>query len=92
MRGNQPSLLIFAAALVMSLSVVSCGSNPDNAKASETFADCLHRNGIEAQGVEVTVGSDGTVESISLTIISEGEVAYEPALRLSCTEEVELNQ
>ena len=31
-----------------------------------------------AEDVEVTLDSDGKVENISLAIISEGEVAYEP--------------
>lgn len=38
----------------------------------------------------VTMDGD-TVGEISVAILSEGDVAYEPALREACTEEVELN-
>ncbi|MGB7861356.1 MAG: hypothetical protein WBM90_12730 [Acidimicrobiia bacterium] len=92
MRGKRLRLLTYLASLVMIVPVVSCSTTPDNEKASETFADCLDRNGVIAEGVEVTVGSNGKVEGISLRILSEGDIGYEPALRLSCTEEVELNQ
>jgi len=79
------------AVLVSALVLVSCG-RPDNGRALEVFADCLRRNGVEAEDVELTLNSDGSVAEVSVTIISEGGVAYEPAVRLACIEEVELNQ
>lgn len=81
----------FGLAIALSLSLFAC-SPPDSGRAAEIFADCLQRNGVEAENVEVILNSDGTVGSISARIVSEGGVAYEPTIRLACTEEVELNQ
>lgn len=92
MECKRPRLQTYLTSLLMILSLVSCSTTSDNEEASRTFADCLSLNGVEAEGVEVTVDTDGKVEGIAVTIISEGEVAYEPILRLGCTEEVELNQ
>jgi hypothetical protein len=39
--------------------------------------------------VNVELDDDGTVRTIALGILSEGDVAYEPTVRLACTEEVE---
>lgn len=72
-------------ALVFAL--VSC-QGLDSDQATAIFADCLRRNGVEAQDVVVTMSGD-SVEGISVVIISEGNVPYEPALREACTEEVE---
>jgi len=71
--------------------LASCADVPDSGRATEVFADCLERNGVEVQDLEVTLDADGSVGSISATIISEREVAYEPTVRMACTEEVELN-
>ncbi|HXV71421.1 MAG TPA: hypothetical protein VEB69_08470 [Acidimicrobiia bacterium] len=77
--------------IALSLSLFAC-SPPDSGRATEIFADCLQRNGVEAEDVEVVLNSDGSVGSISARIVSEGGVAYEPTVRLACTEEVELSQ
>jgi hypothetical protein len=74
-------------AVVITLSLVSCRSL-DSDEASTIFASCLDRNGVQAEDVVVTMDGD-SVSEISLMILSEGDVAYEPTLRLSCTEEVE---
>ena len=71
------------------LLVGACQSAPSSDEATATFADCLQRNGITAEDVAVTMGSDGVIEGIAAVIISEGDVAYEPTLREACTEEVE---
>ncbi len=78
--------------IALSLTLTSCTTAPDDDEATSTFADCLERNGVEAESVEVTLNSDGSVASISANILSEGDVAYEPIIRLACTEEVELSQ
>lgn len=78
--------------LLSSLVLASCSDVPDSQRATETFADCLQRNGVEAQDVAVTLSADGSVGGISATILSEGDVPYEPAIRLACTEEVDLNR
>ena len=74
-----------------SLLFASCSSAPDSRRATEVFAECLERNGVEVRDLEVTLDADGLVGSISATIISEGDVSYEPTIRLACTEEVELD-
>jgi hypothetical protein len=78
----------FVGIAVLAVGLVACEGGLDSDEASAIFADCLERNGIEAQNVEVTI-SDGTVEDISLGILSEGEIPYEPVVRLQCTDEVE---
>lgn len=72
--------------------LVSCGGNSplDAAEASARFGECLDRNGVTYQNLVVELDTDGTVGTISVTILSEGDVAYEPAIRLACTEELEL--
>ena len=74
-----------------SLVLASCSSAPDSRRATEVFADCLERNGVEVRDLEVTLDADGSVGTISATILSEGDVSYEPTIRLACTEEVELD-
>jgi hypothetical protein len=76
--------------LVLAVVLVAC-THPDDGRASDVFAECLRRNDVVAEGVEVTLNSDGSVAEVSATIISEGGVTYEPAVRLACTEEVELD-
>ncbi len=88
-RGKAWSIIATAIALTAVLS--SC-SPPDSDRATRVFADCLERNGVEADSIELTLNSDGSVASVSVIILSEGEVAYEPTIRLACAEEVELNQ
>ena len=78
-----------AALAIVVVSVVGC-RGLDSDEASKIFADCLERSGVEAEDVVVTMDGD-TVGEISVMILSEGDVAYEPALREACTEEVELN-
>lgn len=78
--------------VLSSLVLVSCSDVPGSQRATEMFGDCLQRNGVEAQDVEVTLNPDGSVEGISATILSESDVPYEPAIRLACTEEVDLNR
>ena len=74
------------------LALASCSEVPDSQRATEIFADCLERNSVEVQDVEVTLNEDGSVGTISATIVSEGDVAYEPTIRMACTEEVELDR
>jgi len=74
-----------------SLVLVSCSDIPDSRRATDIFADCLQRNGVEVQDLEVTLNADSSVGSISATIVSEDDVPYEPTVRMACTEEVELN-
>lgn len=78
-----------AAIAALAAFIVGC-QVLDTDEASKIFADCLERNGIEAEDVVVTMDGD-TVGEISVVILSEGAVAYEPALREACTEEVEAN-
>lgn len=78
-----------AAIAALAASIVGC-QGLDSDEASRIFADCLERNGIEAEDVVVTMDGD-MVGEISVVILSEGDVAYEPALREACTEEVEAN-
>jgi hypothetical protein len=73
------------------LVLASCSDVPDSGRATEIFAECLERNGVEVQDLEVSLNADGSVGSISATILSEGEEPYEPTVRMACTEEVELD-
>lgn len=74
-----------------SLVLGSCSESPDSETATETFAACLERNGIDVEDLEVSLNADGSVATIAATILSEGDVPYEPTVRLACTEEVELS-
>ena len=69
--------------------VTSCSTTPDSERATELFADCLQRNGVEVQDLEVTLDEDGSIAGISAEIVSEGDVAYEPTVPLACPQEVE---
>ena len=81
-RGTVVGLLLIA--------VPSCGGSVlDDDEATAAFVQCLERNGVEARDVRVTLDSDGTVSGIEAVIISETGAAYEPAVRLACTQEVE---
>lgn len=80
-----------SALVCLSLVLASCSDVPDSQRATEIFADCLQRNGVEVQDLDVTLNADSSVGSISATIVSEGDVPYEPTIRLACTEEVELD-
>ena len=75
---------------LLSLSIVSCGA-PNDERATKVFADCLRRNGIVAEGVEVTMGRDGKVGGYAATVVSEGNVAFDDLVP-GCIEEVELNR
>lgn len=72
--------------VVLAFSLVSC-QRLDSDEATALFADCLSRNGVEAQDVRVTM-SGGSIEGISVVVISEGDVPYE-RLEDACIEEVE---
>lgn len=82
------TLKSLGAIALVAVSLVAC-QGLDSEEASRIFADCLQRNGVEAEDLVVTMDGD-TVAEISLLILSEGNVAYEPALREACTDEVEL--
>lgn len=86
-HGLVATLFVLCSILVLA----SCSDVPDSGRATEVFADCLERNDVEVQDLEVILDADGSVASISATIVSEGEVPYEPTVRMACTEEVELN-
>lgn len=76
--------------IVLAFASACAGSPPpDEAAATARFAECLERHGIVADGVEVDLNDDGTVGTIALGILSEGDVPYEPVVRLACTQEVE---
>lgn len=77
--------LLLAAALILA----GCQSAPQD--VSVAFEDCLTRHGVVTQDVQATLGSHGTIESLSVVIVKEGDVAYEPELRLACSAEVEGN-
>jgi hypothetical protein len=81
-------LTAFLSVLALA-SACSGAPSPDPARATATFAECLERNGVVAEDVNVELNDDGTVRTIALGILSEGDVAYEPTVRLACTEEVE---
>lgn len=92
MKRKAQQLMVLVVLTSTSLMLASCGGPPDDAEATRVFTECLSRNGIEAERVEVTMGSEGHVEEISLAITSEGSVAYDPTVRLICTEEVEASR
>jgi hypothetical protein len=77
-----------AVALVLLSALTACARS-DSDEATATFIACLERNGVEAQDVRVTVDRAGKVEGIEAVIVSEGEVPYEPVVRMACTQEVE---
>lgn len=78
---------IYVGIAAVALGLAGC-QGLDSDAASVRFADCLERNGVQAEDVVVTMRA-GSVEGVSLVIVSEGDVAYEPTVRLLCTEEVE---
>lgn len=79
--------LVAGAAAILILA--ACELAPDAASATTTFVECLERNGVVAEDVRVTLADDGSVEGIEARILEEADVAYEPAVRLACIEEVE---
>jgi len=87
-RNGSLAILVFVCSLLV---LASCSGAQDSERATEIFAECLERNGVDVQDLEVTLDADGSVGGISATILSEGDVSYEPTVRLACTEEVELN-
>lgn len=82
----RPRFLAAAAGLLL---LAACDGTPAAERAGRTFAECLERNGIVAEEVEVALGADGSIEGISAVILDEGDVPYEPTVRMACTEEVE---
>ena len=88
-RGDAARRRLMTGAATAILVLAACGLAPDAASATTTFVECLERNGITAEDVSVTLADDGSVEGIEAVIVDEGDVAYEPAVRLACIEEVE---
>ena len=85
-RKHRHTLLaIVTAALVLA----GCQNAPQDVAAD--FEECLTSHGVVAQNVEATLASDGTVGSLTLVILIEDGMPYEPVLRLACTAEVEGN-
>lgn len=83
-------LVVWSALLLVA--VGACGDGPDrmtDEEATSRFADCLERNGVEAATVSVTLDADGGIGTIQAQIVSEGDVPYEPTVRLACVAEVE---
>lgn len=68
---------------------VGCPQVPSSEDASNEFRACLERHGVVAESVEVRLGADGSIEALEARILSEGDTAYEPAVRLACTAEIE---
>lgn len=85
---NRPAVILIL--ICFSLVLGSCSETPDSGTATETFAACLERNGVDVEDLEVSLNADGSIAGIAATILSEGDVPYEPTVRLACTEEVEL--
>lgn len=92
MRPHARQRTGLAVLAITPILLASCATAPDDAEATRIFSDCLTRNGIDAESVEVTMGTEGYVEGISLVINGEGSVAYEPTVRLLCTHEVEADR
>jgi hypothetical protein len=83
-RTRRPALsFLLTAAIVLT----ACQNAPRDVAAD--FEDCLTRHGVVAEDVQANLGSDGTIESLSLVIRSEGGMPYEPVLRLVCTADAE---
>lgn len=81
------STVLAAGAVVM---MVGCGEPAfDAAEATAKFGECLERNEVVYEDLDVELGTDGTLETLGVKILSEGDVAYEPVIRLACTAEVE---
>lgn len=82
-------MLITTVALVIVATGCTDDQNVDTEQATSVFIECLDRNGIEARDVRITLNEDGTVATIEAEILNEADVAYEPAVRIGCTQEVE---
>ena len=80
-----------ARALLLTAALVLAGCQHAPQDVSAAFEECLTRHGVMTQDVQATLGPDATIESLSVVIVSEGDVAYEPVARLACTTEVEQN-
>lgn len=78
---------LLVACVIVGGTVAAC-QDVDSDTATAIFRDCLERNGVVAEEVTVTMNAD-SIESISLQVVSEGEVPYEPNVRLACSEEIE---
>ena len=87
-RGHVARRRIVTGAAAI-LILAACELAPDASSATTTFVECLERNEIVAEDVNVTLADDGSVEGVEAVIVDEGEAAYEPAVRLACIEEVE---
>ncbi len=84
------------AILVMVLALATgCTTTPTpdpealSNRAVTLFQDCFSRNHVQAENVKVEVSADGHVRTLSAQIVGEGDVAFEPQVRLACTQEVE---
>lgn len=71
---------------VLVASLAACQRVDDSATA--VFRGCLERHGVVAEDVAVAMRG-GSIEGISLRILGEGDLPYEPNVRLACSEEVE---
>lgn len=81
-----------ALAAATLIALLGACSEPDPARATKIYVDCLERNGIEAEGVEVTLNADGSVASISERWLTEVDTAFAVTVRAGCTAEVEADQ
>ncbi|MGA7272970.1 MAG: hypothetical protein WB239_18000 [Acidimicrobiia bacterium] len=88
--GTTAAILVLVTALA---SGCSSGPTPDlealSARAVTLFQDCFARNDVQAENVKVDVSADGHVRTLSAQIVAEGDVPFEPQVRLACTQEVE---
>lgn len=88
--GTAAAILVVFIALATGC---SRDPNPDlkalSARAVTLFQDCFSRNGVQAENVEVEVSAEGHVRTLSAQIVAEGDVPFEPQVRLACTQEVE---
>lgn len=87
-RGRAGCLTLVLAAL-LALAAAACTPQRDASSAIGVFEDCLERNGVRAGDITLSLDGGGRVESLSATIVEEGDVPYEPAVRLACIAEVE---
>jgi hypothetical protein len=79
----------FLAAAAGILLLGACEGTSPGEQATMRFAECLERNGIVAEELDVKLAADGSIEGISAVIVDEGDAPYEPTVRLACTEEVD---
>ena len=81
--------MAMAAGAVVILAGCSGETPLDAAEVTARFGECLDRNEVVYEGLELELDADGKIETLAVKILSEREAGYEPAVRLACTEEVE---